>query len=259
MVPVLVAEMGKAFPELVRAEALITEMLRLEETNFRRTLDRGLRLLEEETGRLGVPASRCPGEVAFRLYDTYGFPLDLTQDALRAQGRSVDTAGFTAAMAAAARGGAGGLEGLGRGRGRAGLVRAPRARTAPTEFLGYDDRPRPRAVIVALVRDGELVDAAAAGSEVAGRRQPDPVLRRIGRPDRRHRHDPLRRRGRAGHRHAEAARRLDVHLGRLEGGTLRVGDTVELRSTARAATGCAAPTRPPTCCTRRCAATSART
>src|ERR671926_819605 len=97
MVPVLVAEMGKAFPELVRAESLITEMLRLEETNFRRTLERGLRLLEEETGRLAA-GQPLPGEVAFRLYDTYGFPLDLTQDALRAQGRSVDTEGFTAAM-----------------------------------------------------------------------------------------------------------------------------------------------------------------
>ena len=98
MVPVLVAEMGEAFPELRRAEALVSEVLKLEETNFRRTLERGLRLLDDATAGSRQGAA-LPGEVAFRLYDTYGFPLDLTQDALRASGRSVDTEGFEAAMA----------------------------------------------------------------------------------------------------------------------------------------------------------------
>ena len=85
LVPVLVAEMGEAFPELVRAEPLITEVLRLEERRFRETLERGLRLLEEATADLGA-GDELPGATAFRLYDTYGFPLDLTQDALRARG-----------------------------------------------------------------------------------------------------------------------------------------------------------------------------
>src|SRR5207248_2563704 len=87
-----------ASAELLRAQPLIAETLRLEETNFKQTLDRGLRLLEEETARLG-PADLLPGEIAFRLYDTYGFPLDLTEDVLRGQGRGVAIEGFEKAMA----------------------------------------------------------------------------------------------------------------------------------------------------------------
>ena len=98
LVPVLVDEMGTAYPELRRAQPLIEEILKLEEERFRSMLERGLQLLEEEVARLpaGAPLS---GEVAFRLYDTYGFPLDLTEDALRAEGRSVDREGFEKAMA----------------------------------------------------------------------------------------------------------------------------------------------------------------
>src|SRR5690606_18318818 len=98
LVPTLQRLMGQAYPELVRAEALITETLKLEETRFKATLERGLVLLEEETARLGE-SQPLPGEVAFKLYDTYGFPLDLTQDILRGQGRAVDVAGFEQAMA----------------------------------------------------------------------------------------------------------------------------------------------------------------
>ena len=97
LVPVLAAEMGQAYPELLRAEAIIAETLRLEETRFRQTLERGLRLLEEETDKLR-PGQALDGEIAFRLYDTYGFPLDLTQDILRGQGRKVDNEGFQRAM-----------------------------------------------------------------------------------------------------------------------------------------------------------------
>src|SRR3546814_3571297 len=86
------------YPELTRANALVTETLRLEEARFKDMLARGLRLLEEETARLGA-SQALPGEVAFKLYDTYGFPLDLTQDILRGQGRGADTAGFDEAMA----------------------------------------------------------------------------------------------------------------------------------------------------------------
>ncbi|TMV43765.1 alanine--tRNA ligase, partial [Thioclava sp. BHET1] len=98
LVPALVRQMGAAYPELGRAQALIEETLKLEETRFKQTLDRGLRLLDDELGRLSSGAA-LPGEAAFRLYDTYGFPLDLTQDALREKGLSVDVAGFEAAMA----------------------------------------------------------------------------------------------------------------------------------------------------------------
>ena len=98
LVPVLVRQMGAAFAELVRAEALITETLKLEEARFQRTLARGLRLLDEELTSLTGAAS-LPGEIAFKLYDTYGFPLDLTQDVLRGLGRTVDSAGFDSAMA----------------------------------------------------------------------------------------------------------------------------------------------------------------
>ena len=97
LVPALAREMGQAYPELIRAEGLIAETLKLEETRFRATLVRGLAILEDETRHLNAGAA-LPGEVAFKLYDTFGFPLDLTQDALRARGLSVDTDGFAAAI-----------------------------------------------------------------------------------------------------------------------------------------------------------------
>ena len=99
MVPALVGEMGQAYPELGQAQALIEQTLETEETRFLQTLDRGLKLLDEELTSLPEDAE-LPGEAAFKLYDTYGFPLDLTQDALREKGRSVDVAGFDAAMEA---------------------------------------------------------------------------------------------------------------------------------------------------------------
>src|SRR5262249_54818412 len=98
LVPALVAEMGTAYPELKRAEALVTETLKIEEIRFREMLGRGLKLLDEASGNL-KQGDKLSGDIAFRLYDTYGFPLDLTQDALRARGIGVDTATFNAAMA----------------------------------------------------------------------------------------------------------------------------------------------------------------
>jgi alanyl-tRNA synthetase len=97
LVPALVRGMGAAYPELGRAQALIEETLRLEETRFKQTLDRGLRLLDDELARL-PEGGALPGAAAFKLYDTYGFPLDLTQDALREKGREVDVQGFDHAM-----------------------------------------------------------------------------------------------------------------------------------------------------------------
>lgn len=160
LVPALVDQMGDHFGELRDAEALITETLRLEERNFRRTLDRGLRLLETETDKLG-DGQALPGDVAFRLYDTYGFPVDLTQDILRGENRSLDSAGFTAAMeeqktrARAAWTGAGGVA-------TEKLWFELQERVGATEFLGYSSEAVD-AHVTALVRDGAEVATLSAG------------------------------------------------------------------------------------------------
>ncbi|MDX1425737.1 MAG: alanine--tRNA ligase, partial [Kiloniellales bacterium] len=163
LVPALVREMGQHFGELQRAQALITETLKLEEARFNRTLDRGLKLLEEETGRLGT-AEALSGEVAFKLYDTYGFPLDLTQDILRGQGRGVDQAGFDAAMArqrAAAR-----KSWVGSGEAATeALWYELRERHGASEFLGYESETGEGQVQAILV-DGQAVEAAEAGQAI---------------------------------------------------------------------------------------------
>jgi len=164
LVPALIRQMGAAYPELVRAEALITETLKLEEGRFRSLLARGLGLLAEETARLGS-GQPLPGDVAFRLYDTYGFPLDLTQDALRAEGRAVDVAGFEAAMAEQRRRARAAWAGSGEAA-TEGLWFDVKEKVGPTEFLGYTTETA-EAEIVALVRDGKLVESAPAGAEVA--------------------------------------------------------------------------------------------
>ncbi len=163
VLPALVEEMGTAYPELVRAEPLIRETLKLEETNFRRTLERGLRLLEEELARLpdGAP---LPGEIAFKLYDTFGFPLDLTQDVLRGQGRSVDIEGFDRAMQrqrdeARKHWKGSGAEAVER------IWFELREEFGPTEFVGYV-APKAEGRILAIVRDGERVERAREGEEV---------------------------------------------------------------------------------------------
>lgn len=164
LVPALVREMGQAYPELVRGEALITETLKLEETRFRKTLARGLGLLAEATEKLGE-GDRLDGETAFRLYDTYGFPLDLTQDALRQRGISVDTDGFNAAMErqkAEAR-----ASWAGSGEAATETVWfSVREATGATEFLGYDAE-KAEGIVDAIVRDGQIVGQAGEG-ESAG-------------------------------------------------------------------------------------------
>jgi alanyl-tRNA synthetase len=163
LVPALVRQMGAAYPELVRAQALITETLRLEESRFRMTLDRGLRLLDEEVARMPEGAE-LPGTTAFRLYDTYGFPLDLTQDALREKGRSVDLAAFEAAMAeqrAKARASWAGSGETGAGRLWLELAEA----WGTTEFLGYDTE-KAEGQILTLVVDGSPVGDAQTGAQV---------------------------------------------------------------------------------------------
>ncbi len=160
LVPALVAQMGQAYPELTRAKALIQETLLLEETRFKQTLERGLRLLDDELAKLPEGAA-LPGETAFRLYDTYGFPLDLTQDALREKGRSVDTEGFDAAMAEQKAQARAAWAGTGEQKDAAIWFDIAEAHGA-SEFLGYDTE-RAEGQVLAIVVNGAAVDAVAAG------------------------------------------------------------------------------------------------
>jgi len=163
LVPALVSQMGTAYPELGRAQALIEETLKLEETRFKQTLDRGLRLLDDELSRLPEGAN-LPGEAAFKLYDTYGFPLDLTQDALREQGRAVDTAGFDTAMAEQKAKARAAWAGSGETKDAAIWFDLAEQHGA-TEFLGYDTEES-EGQILALVQDGAAVEQATEGQEV---------------------------------------------------------------------------------------------
>jgi alanyl-tRNA synthetase len=156
----LVREMGQAYPELVRAENLIEETLRLEETRFRKTLERGLSILDEKSGSL-KKGDMFDGDTAFTLYDTYGFPLDLTQDALRNRGISVDIASFTDAMdrqrakARAAWSGSGDTA-------TETVWFSLREKLGAPEFLGYETESA-EGVVAALVKDGKEVDSLKAG------------------------------------------------------------------------------------------------
>lgn len=162
LAPTLVGEMGQAFPELVRAEKLISETMLLEESKFRQMLEKGMRLLEDEVAN--ISGDTLAGDVAFKLYDTYGFPLDLTQDALRDRNLKVDTDGFAAAMDEQ------------RAKARAAWSGSGDAATetvwfdlhdkhGATEFVGYTSE-RAEGQVVAIVKDGEAVDTAAAGDEI---------------------------------------------------------------------------------------------
>ncbi len=224
LVPALLRQMGLAYPELGRAEVLIEETLALEETRFAAMLERGLHLLAEAVADLPAGAA-LPGEVAFRLYDTYGFPVDLTADALREQGRSVDLAGFEAAMASQrAR-----ARAAWAGSGEAATERVwfeLREKTGASEFLGYATEAAD-ATILALVADGAPVAEAKPGAEVAVILNQTPFYGESG--------------GQVGDSGeitgAEGLRilvtdtqkklgDLFVHLGRIEAGTARVGAAV---------------------------------
>ena len=163
LVPALVREMGAAYPELGQAQALIEETLRAEETRFKQTLDRGLKLLDDELSDLPEGAN-LPGETAFKLYDTYGFPLDLTQDALREKGRAVDTDGFDAAMEeqkAKAR-----AAWSGSGEAADATVWFEMAdKFGVTEFLGYDTETA-EGQILSVVKVSDVVETAATGETV---------------------------------------------------------------------------------------------
>ena len=160
LVPVLVREMGQAYPELIRADALITETLKLEEIRFRRTLERGLAILDEASKSL-KKGDIFDGETAFTLYDTYGFPLDLTQDALRPRGIGVDTASFTDAMERQRQKARASWAGSGEAADEA-VWFALREKVGATEFLGYETESA-EGEVSAIVRDGKEVDALKKG------------------------------------------------------------------------------------------------
>jgi alanyl-tRNA synthetase len=224
LVPALTRQMGQAYPELNTAEDLIIETLKSEETRFRAMLERGIFLLNDETAKLAEGES-LPGAVAFKLYDTFGFPLDLTQDALREQGREVDTAGFNTAMDEQ------------RARARAAWSGSGEAATetvwfelkenlGPTEFLGYTSE-KAEATITALIVDGQPTDEALPGQDVAILLNQTPFYAESG--------------GQVGDTGiftgADNLRitirdtqkklgNLFVHLGKVEAGTARVGEAI---------------------------------
>jgi alanyl-tRNA synthetase len=224
LVPALTRQMGQAYPELTAAQTLITETLKLEENRFRAMLDRGMALLNDEAARLGEGSS-LSGAVAFKLYDTFGFPLDLTQDALREQGKSVDLEGFNAAMAEQRR------------RARAAWAGSGEAATetvwfelkeslGATEFLGYATEAA-EATITAIIVDGQPVQEAVPSQSVAILLNQTPFYAESG--------------GQVGDtgvftgpdnlriRITDTQKKLGdifVHLGTVESGTARVGEPV---------------------------------
>ncbi len=227
LVPALVAQMGQAYPELIRAQALISETLKLEEARFQQTLERGLGLLEEETARLPAGGA-LPGEVAFKLYDTFGFPIDLTGDILRGQGRSVDQAGFEAAMErqrAAARAAWAGSGEAATGQ----LWFELKERHGATDFLGHATEEAEGRVL-AIVVGGKSVAAAKQGQEASVIVNQTPFYGEAGGQV-----------GDTGWLQTAAGSRFEVtdtqrklgdlfaHSGKVVAGRLAVGDTVEMR------------------------------
>ncbi len=226
LIPALVAQMGPAFPELLRAQPLIEATLLQEETRFRVTLANGLRLLDEATATM-APGGTLPGATAFKLYDTFGFPYDLTEDALRGHGFGVDRAGFDTAMAEQKRAARAAWAGSGQAASEAVWFDIAEAEGA-TEFVGYATATA-QGRVVALVKDGARVDSAAAGDTVAVVTNQTPFYGESG-----------GQQGDAGTISgdnglmvavADTAKplgKLHVHLGTVEAGIIRVGDTVTL-------------------------------
>jgi alanyl-tRNA synthetase len=227
LVPSLVAEMGAAFPELARAQPLIEETLKLEETRFRQTLANGLRLLDEATATMGE-GDTLPGTTAFKLYDTFGFPYDLTEDALRANGMTVDRAGFDVAMAeqkAAAR-----AAWKGSGEKASDEIWYDIAEElGSTEFIGYA-ATEGEATVVALIRDGVRVNTAITGDEVVILTNQTPFYAESGGQV----GDVGIITGDAGFEAevedtSKPLGRLHAHRAVIEGGEVKVGDAVSLK------------------------------
>ena len=227
LVPALVRWMGDAYPELRRAEALITETLKLEERRFRETLVRGLKLLDEELEKIGS-AKVLAGDVAFRLYDTYGFPLDLTQDALRPKGIEVEQAGFDAAMQKQREDARAAWSGSGQ-KATETVWFDLREKLGASEFLGYETESV-EGKIVGLVVDGAPVDSVKAGQEAgiitnqtpfygeSGGQVGDTGVLFAGSGAEFEVTDTLKKLG-----------DMIVHFGTLKRGSLKVGDVVEMK------------------------------
>jgi len=232
LAPTLVAEMSLAYPELVRAQTLIADTLLSEETRFRATLARGLAILDEETAALGRGA-KLSGETAFKLYDTYGFPLDLTEDALRPRGIGVDKEVFNAAMERQRAEARKAWSGSGETATEA-LWFALKERLGATEFLGYETE-KSEGVVTAILHDG--AEAFSLKTRRARRADPqsDALLRRVGRTDRRCRPDARPRRALSRREHAEKARRHHRPRGRRRGRRDRARNGARTRRRSRAA------------------------
>ena len=225
LVPALVAEMGSAYPELKRAEALIGETLKLEEIRFRETLARGIKLLDEASAGM-KSGDRLKGDVAFKLYDTFGFPLDLTEESLRARGIGVDNDGFNAAMAKQKAEARASWQGSGEAASDAQWY-AVFDEVARTEFLGYDSEDA-EAVVLGLMKEGVRVQEAREGETVELLTNQTPFYAESG--------------GQAGDVGVLKSARtsasvidtqkklgsLHVHVVRLDKGGIKVGDAVDL-------------------------------
>ncbi|WP_404713642.1 alanine--tRNA ligase [Sphingomonas sp. MMS24-J13] len=226
LVPALVAEMGAAYPELVRAQPLIEETLKLEETRFRQTLANGLRLLDEATASMGE-GDTLSGAVAFKLYDTFGFPYDLTEDALRAQGLAVDRAGFDAAMGEQKKAARAAWKGSG-DKASDDVWYDIAEEQGGTEFIGYTGHEGD-AQVLALVRDGVRVDQAGEGEEVTILTNQTPFYGESG--------GQMGDAGKASNDSGFAADiadtskplgRLHAHKAKIVSGTIRIGDAIHL-------------------------------
>ena len=227
LVPALIRQMGTAYTELGRAEALITETLKLEETNFKQTLERGLKLLDEEDAKL-KPGEAFSGDVAFKLYDTFGFPLDLTQDVLRTRERQVAVDAFNAAMERQREEARKSWVGSGEAATER-LWLELREKLGGTEFLGYDTHVA-EGQIAALVVDGKEVDTAMTGAEAAIVTNQTPFYGESGGQQ----GDTGTLFSSGGGQFAvrdtqKHAGDLMVHIGTVTGGAFKRGDVVELR------------------------------
>jgi alanyl-tRNA synthetase len=222
----LAAEMGAAYPELLRAQPLIEATLKQEETQFRRTLDKGLKLLDEATAGMNT-GDILPGETAFKLYDTYGFPYDLTEDALRAQGLGIDADGFAAAMDQQKARARAAWKGSG-AKASDDVWFDIAERVGSTEFTGYT-ATEGEGQVVALVKDGAEVQSASAGEAVTLITNQTPFYGESG-----------GQMGDAGSISNAAMQgtvtdtakplgRLHAHQLRLEQGQIKVGDVVQLK------------------------------
>jgi len=226
LVPALVRQMGDTYPELARAQPLITETLKLEEVRFRKTLARGIGLLDEASNNLRK-GDVLAGEVAFKLYDTYGFPLDLTEDALRPRGVGVDTAGFAAAMAKQKEEARRAWKGSGEAA-TDGLWFEVREKAGATEFLGYETE-RAEALVTGTFAGGKPTRALAAGEEGQIVVSQTPFYGESGGQvgD----HGVINGAKGARFRVTDTLKKLGdvlVHAGKVEAGSFKAGDAVEM-------------------------------